>query len=127
VTVRQESLDLSLSLTTRYPHIRDLLAACVYGSRAGLQGVAADLDRSPSELSRMLNRDQDDPRKLDVDDMVGIIRSTGDTRPIAWLQEKFLADPDERRAQATAQLVRLVPMLTELAQQAGIGQPKARR
>jgi hypothetical protein len=118
--MEQESLDLSLSLTARYPKMRDLLTAIVYGSRAGLHGVAADLDHSPSELSRMLNRDQDDPRKLDVEDLVGIIASTGDVRPIRWLHEKFMRDPAAKQAEAVAQLARMMPALAELLEQSGV-------
>lgn len=77
----QASFDFTPGLTVQFPLMRDLLCAIVYGSRGGLKGAAGDLDISPSELSRMLNRDQDDPRKLDVDDFVRIVYSTGDTRP----------------------------------------------
>src|SRR5690242_9919279 len=120
----QTSFDFTPGLTAQFPLLRDLLCAVVYGSRGGLKAVAADLDLSPSELSRMLNRDQDDPRKLDVDDFVRIVASTGDGRPIQWLIEKFLRDPATMRAEATAELARLLPMLTQLAAQAGAPAPK---
>lgn len=123
----QRALDFALPLTAQYPRLRDVLAAAVYGSRAGLKGVAADLDMSPSELTRMLNREQDDPRKLDVEDAVAIIASTGDTRPVQWLIEKFLRNPDEQRATAAAQIAQLLPGLMELARQAGITTAKGGR
>jgi hypothetical protein len=116
----QHSFDFTPGLTTQFPVLRDLLCAVVYGSRAGLKGVAGDLDRSPSELSRMLNREQDDPRKLDVDDFVAIVASTGDTRPVQWLIEKFLHNPEQQRATATQQLALILPSIIELAHQAGI-------
>jgi hypothetical protein len=118
--VIQATLNFEPGLTAQFPRLRDLLVAVVYGSRRSLQGVAADLDLSPSELSRMLNREQDDPRKLDVEDLVRIIESTGDARPVHWLIDKFLRDPEQRKAEATEQLARLAPMLLELAHQAGI-------
>jgi hypothetical protein len=124
----QHSFDFTPGLTTQFPRLRDVFAAVVYGSRAGLKGVAADIDVSPSELSRMLNREQDDPRKLDVEDAVGILASTGDTRPVQWLIEKFLHNPDQQRAMAAAQIAQLLPALQQLAQQAGIATPaKPRR
>lgn len=123
----QTAFDFEPGLTARFPKIRDLLTAVVYGSRARLQGVAADLDLSPSELSRMLSRETEDPRKLDVDDFVRIVESTGDHRPVQWLIEKFLRDPDQRRAEAAEQLVRLLPMLAELATQAGIADAAPRK
>lgn len=117
----QTSFDFTPGLTTQFPRLRDVLCAVVYGSRAGLKGVAADLDVSPSELSRMLNREQDDPRKLDVDDAVSIVASTGDTRPVQWLVERFLHSPEQQRAIAAAQLAQILPAVIELAKQAGAG------
>ena len=110
----QAALNFTPPLTAQFPRLRDLLCAVVYGSRGGLHAVAADLDVSPSELSRMLNRDQDDPRKLDVEDFVRIIASTGDPRPLQWLQEKFERDPERVRADATAQLAAMIPMIGAL-------------
>jgi hypothetical protein len=123
----QTSFDFTPGLTVQFPRLRDVLCAVVYGSRAGLKGVAADLDVSPSELSRMLNREQDDPRKLDVDDVVGIISATGDTRPVQWLIERFLHNPEERKVTAAAQLAQILPAVIELAHQAGVVMPKSRR
>lgn len=122
----QTSFDFTPGLTTQFPRLRDVLCAVVYGSRGGLKACAADLDVSPSELSRMLNREQDDPRKLDVDDMVAIITSTGDTRPVQWQIERFLHNPDERRATAALQLAQILPTVVELAHQAGIAAPTAK-
>jgi hypothetical protein len=124
----QHSFDFTPGLTTQFPRLRDVLCAVVYGSRSGLKGVAADLDVSPSELSRMLNREQGDPRKLDVEDAVAIVASTGDTRPVQWLIERFLHNPEQQRAMAAAQIAQLLPALQQLAQQAGmVATPKARR
>lgn len=127
ITVQQESLDLSLPLTVRYPKMRDLLINVVYSSRGGLNAVAADIDRSPSELTKMLNREHDDQRKLYVDDFIGIIASTRDLRPIQWLTEKFAKDPAQRHAEAVAQLAHLLPAVIELASQAGLSAAKAKR
>lgn len=123
----QQGIDFSLPLTVQFPTLRDLLVHVVYGARKSLNGVAADIDKSPSELCKMLNRDADDRRKLDVEDLVGIIASTGDTRPIQWLVEKFQRDPEQVRAQATQQLAAVLPALMELCAQAGVSTPKARR
>lgn len=107
--------------------MRDLLCAIVYGSRGGLKGVAADIDHSPSELSRMLNREQDDPRKLDINDFIGILQSTGDTRPVQWLIEKFLHNPEQQKAMAAQQLALILPAIIELAQQAGVSVKRPKR
>lgn len=124
---QQASLNFAPSLTTQFPHLRDVVCAAVYSSRTGLKGIAADLDVSPSELSRMLNREQGDPRKLDCDDLVGIIAATGDVRPVQWLVEKFTRDPERVRADAAAQLAALLPMLGALVEQASAADTLPRR
>lgn len=123
----QSTFDFTPGLTVQFPKLRDVCAAAVYSCRSGLKGVAADLDVSPSELSRMLTREHGDPRKLDVDDFVAIVGSTGDTRPIQWLVERFLHDPEQRRSTALAQLSQVLPAILELANQAGLQAPKAKR
>jgi hypothetical protein len=114
-------------LTAQFPRLEDVLTAVVYGSRQGLNGVAARLDQSPSELSRRLNRESDDHRPVRVQDLVGIIEATSDMRPICWLIEKFMESPEARVARAADQLAHLLPMVTELAVQAGIATGKARK
>lgn len=116
----QSAFDFAPGLTAQFPRLRDVVSAAVYNSRSGLKGCASDLDVSPSILSRMLSRDQDDPRRLDVDELVTIVESTGDVRPVQWLIERFLQTPEARRATAVSQLAALMPCIIELAQQAGI-------
>lgn len=124
----QHSFDFTPGLTTQFPRLRDLLCAVVYGSRGGLKGTAADLDVSPSELSRMLNREQSDPRNLDVELFIAIVASTGDNRPVMWMVDRFLHNPEQQRAAAAAQIATFLPSLIELCHQAGISLPtKARR
>lgn len=113
-------LDFQPGLTGQFPTLQDVLTAAVYGSRKGLNGIAADLDQSPSELSRRLNRESDDHRPARVQDLVGIIEATGDLRPIYWLIERFMESPEARVARAADQLSHLLPMVAELAAQAGI-------
>lgn len=119
-------LDFQPALTVQFPQLEDLLTAVVYGSRLGLNGVAAALDQSPSELSRRLNRESDDHRPTRVSDLVGIIAATGDMRAIDWLNEKFRESPEVRQARAIDQLANLLPMVAELAAQAGVSTKKRR-
>lgn len=118
-------LDFQPGLTAQFPRLEDVLTAVVYGHRAGLNGVAAQLDQSPSELSRRLNRESDDHRPARVQDLVGIVQATGDLRPIYWLIERFMESPEARMARAADQLNSLLPMVVELAAQAGIAAKKS--
>lgn len=106
--------------------LEDCIANTVHNSREGVDGVAGSLDMGPSELSRRLNAHLDakagDPnnRPLRVADMVGVMRKTKDYRPIYWLIEEFLQDPDARREIAMQQIPAAVAILTALAEQAGV-------
>lgn len=119
MNARQLTLNFEPGLTERFKTFDEVLAAAVYGSRKGLNAVAGDLDMSPSELTRRLNPDTDDPRPLRTKDSVGIIESTGDLRPVYWLIEKFLRDPEAAKQEALAQIPALVAQLQQLAATAG--------
>jgi hypothetical protein len=118
MTRPQVEMDFEPGLTQQFPEFLDLLAAVVYGSRPGLSGVAAELDKSPSLLSRMLSRDKDDPRHLPMAELPKIIHATGDRRPIYWLIEKFLEDPEIKRRRALDHLAELMPQLQGLLKEA---------
>lgn len=107
----QMRLDFRPGLTVQFSDWHDLIAHVVYSSRAGLNGVAAHLDRAPSHLSRMLNKNPDDPKHLPASDVVRIIEATGDHRPIYWLIERFLEDKDAKRDRAKDELVALLPQI----------------
>ena len=117
----QLALDFTPGLTAQHRSITSITAATVYNARGGLSSVAADLDTSPSDLSRRLNgADSADNRPLTVEQFVSILRSTRDYRPIYWLIEEFLQDPDARRTQAIEQLAALAPVIERLVEQSGV-------
>ena len=120
---RQYTLDFEPGLTERFKTFDEVLAAAVYGSRKGLNVVAADLDMSPSELTRRLNPATDDPRPLRTKDGIAIIESTGDMRPVYWLIETFLSDPEKRRQHALETLSGLLPEIARLVKEAKVESP----
>lgn len=122
----QFMLPFQPGLTAQFPRFRDVLVNAVYTNRKGLNGVAADLDQSPSDLSKRLSSEHGDPRPMREDDIIGIIESTKDVRPIYWLVEKFIQSPDAQKTQAIAQLAELMPMIQGLVETAMAGQ-KARK
>lgn len=124
---RQFTLDFEPGLTERFRTFDEVLAAAVYGSRKGLNAVAADLDMSPSELTRRLNPDADDPRPLRTKDGIKIIEATQDMRPVYWLIEKFLKDPEAAKQEALAQIPSLIAQLQHLAELAGGSRLKVAR
>ena len=128
----QLALAFEPGLTARYRVFEDVLAAAVHAHRGGVDSVAAHLDMAPSDLSKRLNAHlaakEGDPsnRPLRAADAFGIIEATGDFRPIYWLAEKFLRDPESQRTAAIQQLAMLGPIMVALAEQAGVKVPKVR-
>ena len=130
---RQLALNFEPGLTARFRCVEDVVAHVVHNSRKGVEGVAADIDMGASELTRRLNAHVEakagdiSNRPLRVADMVGVMRSTKDYRPIHYLIEEFLQDPEAMRDLALQQIPHAVALLAALAEQAGVPVPKTRR
>ena len=126
----QLALAFEPGLTARHKTLEDCCAAVVHNCRTGVDGVAAHLDMAPSELSRRLNahlqgkEGDTSNRPLRIADLIGIIEATGDYRPIYWLAEKFLQDPEVQRTSAMQQMAQLAPFFVALAEQAGVNLPR---
>lgn len=117
-TARQLAFDFQPGLTTQFRSLRQVCAAAVYSSRKGLTGVSGDMDMAPSDLCRRLGDDSDRPlTDAHVDQ---IIASTNDFRPIYYLIEKYLQDPETKRQQAIEQLATAMPGIHALLEQAGV-------
>lgn len=118
----QLRLDFEPGLTERYPRWEDTFTTAVYSSRKGLNGVAADCDQSPSELSKRLawkKGESGEPRPLRSCDVTDILDSIRDFTPIYWLIERYLKDPDAKRDEAIAELSTLMPKLRALIEASG--------
>lgn len=113
----QISLDFRPGLVRQFPDWKDLIAHTVYSCSGGLNAVAIRCDRSPSLMSRMLNKNPDDQRHLPIEDLVPILEETKDYRPIFWLIERFLEDPGAKEKRAREELIALLPQLQRLVEQ----------
>jgi len=102
--VQQFTLDFAPGLTDKFPRWRDTFVHAVYSSRLGLNGVAARLDMSPTDLTKRLSGNSDEPRPLRDTDIIGIVEATDDYTPIYWLLERFLKDRDAKINEARARL-----------------------
>lgn len=116
MTTAQLALDFQPGLTAQFKTLTQVCAAAVYASRNGLSGVAGDLDIAPSDLCRRLSEDGDRP--LTAEQVDGIVASTHDYRPIYWLIERHLQDPEAKRLQAIHQLSQVMPLVQALVEQA---------
>jgi hypothetical protein len=112
----QLQLHFEPGLTAQFKGIEDVLSAVVYSSRQGLQGCASEADQSPSELSRRLNKT--DALPLRVQDMTAILDATKDMRPVYWLIERYIQDPEATKNAAVQQLANYMPVIAALIEQA---------
>lgn len=83
----QLTLNFEPGLAERYGSLRECIATGVY--QRGLKRVAIDLDQAPSNLSVQLS--EDSSRNFSVDSLEKYIEKTGDTAPVMYLIERFLA------------------------------------
>lgn len=125
--MQQFHLDFETGLTARFPRWEDTLVHAVYSSRLGLNGVAAKLDMSPSELSKRLSHHTEEPRPIRSQDIIGIIEATGDYTPVYWLIERFLGDPEAKQRYAIEQLPHAITALQNLIETAGAKVTKLKR
>lgn len=68
--------------------------------------VAADMDISPSELTRKLSDNPNDPRNFSTDDLEDYIRTQGDMSPVYYLLDKY-GRPDDEEARLEARLAEI--------------------
>lgn len=87
----QLTLDFTPGLLDRFTCLRECIAAGVY--QRGLGRVAIDLNKAPGNLSVELS--EEPSRRFSVESLETYIEKTGDTTPVMYLIEKFLA-PDAR-------------------------------
>lgn len=116
------TVDFPPGLAERHATALDCVRECVYTSRQPQKAIAANMDLSPSELSRKLSHNPDDPRRFTLDDLERFIAATGDVTPIYYLIEKYIEDADLRQRRALSELANLAPQLAALIKQAG-GKP----
>jgi len=58
------TVDFPPGLAERHATALDCVRECVYTSRQPQKAIAANMDLSPSELSRKLSHNPDDPRRF---------------------------------------------------------------
>lgn len=116
----QLNLDFTPGLTDRFRTLTDAARHSAYTSAKPLKAIAADMDQSQSDLSRKLSANPDDVRRLSVEDLVGLIESTGDMTPIYWLLEKFHLDDRQKMERAATEFMKQLPQTLALLKQMGV-------
>lgn len=108
----QLTLNFEAGLSERYASLRDCIATGVY--QRGLKRVAIDLDQAPSNLSVQLS--EDSSRNFSVDSLERYIEKTGDTTPVLYLVERFLAADarNDTTKKVQAMRAKMAEMMREL-------------
>lgn len=90
----QLTINFDAGLADCYATCREFVAARIHQQGRPQKAIAADMDYSPSDLSRKLAQNPDDSRRFTLDDLEKFMEVTGDTKPVLYLVEKYLAAND---------------------------------
>lgn len=109
----QLTLSFEPSLPERFPSLRAYVAHRTPLLAKSAKVIAADMDMSPSTLSRKLNPSEGDTQRFNLDDLEAFLESTGDAPAvIEYLAAKYMDSPDARKARALNKVERLAEELS---------------
>lgn len=115
VSTSQLTLNFEPSLPERWSSLRGYLAHRAQLQQKPLKVIAADMDISPSTLTRKLNPAEGDTQRFNLDDLEGYIQSTGDVHSvIEYLAAKYADNDDARKARTLAKVESMLPELAAL-------------
>jgi len=113
IATSQLTFSFEPSLPERFDSLRAYVAHRATVQQKSMKVIAADMDVSPSTLSRKLNPNEGDTQRFNLDDLEGYLRSTDDASAvIEYLAAKYLHSPEDRKARA---LSRVEALSAELA------------
>lgn len=111
----QMTFNFEPSLPERWPSLRSYLAHRAQLQNKPLKVIAADMDISPSTLTRKLNPADGDTQRFNLDDLEGYIQSTGDVDSvIEYLAAKYKDSDEQRKARTLAKVESMLPELAAL-------------
>lgn len=117
--MRQLEISFEAGILQRFPEFQDAIKSSAYSCGRPFKSVAADLDMSPSELSRKLADNPNDPVHLPAKRLPDLMAATGDLTPIYWLIETFLESPEAKAKRVRSELGAMLPKLIALLEQEG--------
>lgn len=109
----QMTLNFEPSLPDRFPTLRAYIAHRTPLLAKSAKTIAADMDMSPSTLSRKLNPAEGDTQRFNVDDLEAYLESTNDAPAvIEYLAAKFMDSPEARKSRALSKVEALAEQLS---------------
>lgn len=91
--MEQITLNYDTALVDSYASCREFVAHRVHQQGRPQKSIAADMDYSPSQLSRKLSQSPDDSMRFTLDDLERFMDETRDTSPVLYLVGKYLVGP----------------------------------
>lgn len=106
VSASQLTLSLEPSLPDRFRTLREFVGHRVQVQAKPAKTIAAEMDLSPSALSRKLSPGEADTQRFNVDDLEAYLHASGDASAIIeYLAAKYLGGGDAaRQARAIAKV-----------------------
>lgn len=109
----QMTLSFEPTLPDRFPTLRAYIAHRTPLLTKSAKVIAADMDMSPSTLSRKLNPTEGDTQRFNLDDLESFLESTGDAPAvIEYLAAKYMDSPEARKARVISKVERLTEELS---------------
>lgn len=98
--MKQITINFDASPFQGFNTCREYVQFSAFNQPVQMKVIAADMDYSPSQLSRKLTQSPDDSARFTLDDLENYMRVTGDHTPIYYLLEAFGADNSEEAIRA---------------------------
>lgn len=107
--MKQITIDFDASPFKGFTSCREYVQSSLYRQPMQHKAIAADMDYSPSQLSRKLTQSPADSARFTLDDLENYIAVTGDVTPVYYLLEKHVGKRSREellklRAEIDAQL-----------------------
>lgn len=117
IAPRQISLPFEPGLLDLWPTSREYLLYQIQLLRLSQKAIAADMDISPSVLSRKLNQGKDDCQRLSLDDLEGIFKHAGAAlvrSMMIYFATKYCDSQEEVEKREQAEIAALAERLNTL-------------
>lgn len=115
VSSSQLTLNFEPSLPDRFGTLREFLAYRVNVQQKSQKVIAAEMDMSPSTLSRKLNPQDTDTQRFNLDDLEAYLQASKDAGAvIEYLAAKYLDNDEARKARMINRVESMLPELASL-------------
>lgn len=112
IATSQMTFNFEASLPDRFPTLRSYVAHRTPLLNKSTKVIAAEMDISPSLLSRKLNPSDGDTQRFNLDDLEAYLLATGDAAAvIEYLAAKYMDTAEARKSRALSKVEHLAEEL----------------